>query len=668
MRIMHVALGGCLKAPPVSYGITEDTGGHIAYVLGAALAQAALASVDDVEIVTRRFEDHALGDEYAREGERIAGGPRITRLSTERTAYLSKEDLIGELPALGRALIAHVGAMKRRPDVVHAHFADAAEIALPLRRAFGIPVIYTAHSLAIDKRDVCGARGLRTRILREKNAISRADAIIASRRDEAERQLMLYPGAEAGRIHRIVPGVDPIPDDIDTSAAQALVAPFLRDAARPPVLAIARPVEKKNLAGLVDIFAASGLADRANLVIVAGRRDGVDEGDAETLGVHRAILAAIDRHDLYGRVAYPRTHGPGDVAALYRLAERLGGVFVNPAFTEPYGLTLLEAGAAGLPVVATSHGGPSDIVGQIGHGAVADPRDLAAFGAAIARLIDDRGAWAEAASNARARTAPSCSWTRYAQRSVAVARALTPRRAEAAARPALLMSDIDNTLTGSAEGARRFAEWNARQDTHVFAIATGRSLTEARRVLSDWDLPEPDIFVTSVGTEIYMRGKDGRVVKDPSWSRHVDHDWHPRALRDAMGRIGLRPQHEIEFREHKLSYIGPAADAEAAREAADEAGLPARVIHSHDELIDVVPARAGKGAALRWVAAALGVPLSCCVAAGDSGNDLDLFERAPRAIAVANHSAELGPVLSRPGIYVARAAHADGVLEGLSAA
>ena len=39
MRILHIALAGCLKAPPVDYGITEDTGGHIAYVLGAAVAQ-----------------------------------------------------------------------------------------------------------------------------------------------------------------------------------------------------------------------------------------------------------------------------------------------------------------------------------------------------------------------------------------------------------------------------------------------------------------------------------------------------------------------------------------------------------------------------------------------------------------------------------------------------
>jgi glycosyltransferase involved in cell wall biosynthesis len=37
------------------------------------------------------------------------------------------------------------------------------------------------------------------------------------------------------------------------------------------------------------------------------------------------------------------------------------GVFVNPALVEPFGLTLIEAAAYGLPMVATKNGGPVDI-------------------------------------------------------------------------------------------------------------------------------------------------------------------------------------------------------------------------------------------------------------------------------------------------------------------
>ena len=669
MRIMHVALGGCLKAPPVTYGLTEDTGGHIAYVLGAAEAQSRQPGVEHVEIVTRRFEDLALGPDYALPREDWAERLTITRLSSDSAAYLSKEALVAELPSFTRALVAHVGGMDRKPDLIHAHFADAAQAGLAVRRAFGTPVVYTAHSLAIDKRDACGTSpGLSRRILREKDAICRADAIVASSRDEAERQIMLYPGARAACIHRIAPGVAPVPDALDTGRAEALLAPFLRDPSKPLILAIARPVEKKNLAALVDIFAAAGLADRANLAIVAGLREGVDAGDAETLAVHRDVLAAVDRHDLYGSVAYPKSHAPSDVPALYRLAERGRGVFVNPALTEPYGLTLLEAAAAGLPVVATSHGGPGDIVTMLGHGRVADPSDAAAFGGAIATLLSEPGAWEEAASNARARTATLCSWDRYAQRTLRLARRITSPAPRSRRPAAMLMSDIDNTLTGDRAAAIRFRDWHDGPRGHLFAVATGRSITEARRVLDEWDLPEPELFVTSVGTEIYARGRDGRLSEDLAWSAHLDDGWRPDALRALLARLGLAPQNPIEFRRHKLSYLAPAAAARAATDAIAEAGLRARVVHSHDRLLDVIPSRGGKGAALRWVAARLGVPLSGCIAAGDSGNDIDLFERAPRAIAVANHSQELRPALGRPGIYVARARHADGVLEGLAAA
>ncbi|NIV35682.1 MAG: glycosyltransferase, partial [Anaerolineae bacterium] len=65
------------------------------------------------------------------------------------------------------------------------------------------------------------------------------------------------------------------------------------------------------------------------------------------------LLLDIDRYDLYGHVAYPKHHRPNDIPDLYRIAAKSKGVFVNPALTEPFGLTLIEAAASGLPMVAT---------------------------------------------------------------------------------------------------------------------------------------------------------------------------------------------------------------------------------------------------------------------------------------------------------------------------
>lgn len=71
MHIMHVALGGCMKPPPIRYGLTADTGGHIACVLGAAAGQAACAARHRVTIVTRAFDEPARGDEHGRSRQRV---------------------------------------------------------------------------------------------------------------------------------------------------------------------------------------------------------------------------------------------------------------------------------------------------------------------------------------------------------------------------------------------------------------------------------------------------------------------------------------------------------------------------------------------------------------------------------------------------------------------
>lgn len=52
--------------------MTEDTGGHIAYVLGAAMAQAKLPEVEEVTIVTRLFDAPELGAVFAQAAEDIA--------------------------------------------------------------------------------------------------------------------------------------------------------------------------------------------------------------------------------------------------------------------------------------------------------------------------------------------------------------------------------------------------------------------------------------------------------------------------------------------------------------------------------------------------------------------------------------------------------------------
>lgn len=676
MHIISLALGGCLKGEPVRYGVTEDTGGHITYILGEMAALARCREVSCAEIVTRLFDVPALGREHASPIELIGPKLRITRIDSGNRSYLAKESLARERAAFTAALIAELRGRARMPDLIHAHFADAADVAARIREALGIPFVYTAHSLGIDKREAMGVAdaALDSRIAEETCAIRAADAIIASSRDECERQLLRYSGADIGHIHRLRPGIaQRQASAADIAGAVALVAPFLRDPDRPIILAIARPVEKKNLVALVDAFAGhQGLRERANLVLLAGLRTGLAQGEAEQRRVLFDLVDRIDRHGLYGRVAYPPRHTQDEVRGLYALARESGGVFVNPALTEPYGLTLVEAAAHGLPVVATRNGGPGDILAELGHGVLVDPHDTAAIGEAVAGLLFDRRAWEKAADNARERVR-SMSWPRYATGFVSLAGEVLARPSHAtfaAAAPgrteALIACDIDNTLTGCERGAAAFARWRKRLPRTALCAATGRSLVEARRVMREWRLPRPDLWVTSVGSEIYWH-EAGSLVLDEEFAARINLGWDRVAVGEALaGMDGLAPQPPIEQRRWKLSFFaGDAAIAAAVEARLTRAGLAARVIFSHGRLLDVLPARAGKGAAVRHVAERLGIVPADIFAAGDSGNDRDMLETCGRGVLVGNHSHEIAALAALPHVRVARRHHALGVIEGL---
>jgi glycosyltransferase involved in cell wall biosynthesis len=76
-------------------------------------------------------------------------------------------------------------------------------------------------------------------------------------------------------------------------------------------------------------------------------------------------------------------------------------LFVHPSRDEPFGLAILEAQAAGLPVVAFAEGGIPEIVRSGETGLLVPPDDEAALGRAIQELIADDGARARMAECAR---------------------------------------------------------------------------------------------------------------------------------------------------------------------------------------------------------------------------------------------------------------------------
>jgi sucrose-phosphate synthase len=118
---------------------------------------------------------------------------------------------------------------------------------------------------------------------------------------------------------------------------------FFTNPHKPMILALARPDPKKNITTLLKAFGeCAPLRELANLTLIMGNRDDIDQMSGSNGMVLTTALKLIDKYDLYGQVAYPKHHKQFDVPEIYRLAAKTKGVFINPALVEPFGLTLIE--------------------------------------------------------------------------------------------------------------------------------------------------------------------------------------------------------------------------------------------------------------------------------------------------------------------------------------
>ena len=122
---------------------------------------------------------------------------------------------------------------------------------------------------------------------------------------------------------------------------------------KPLILSLCRPDRRKNISGLITAYGENKeLQKKANLAIYAGIRDDIQTMEENEREVLTEILLLMDKYNLYGKMAIPKKHDTDiEVPELYRMAAKTGGVFVNAALSETFGLSLIKAVASGVPVV-----------------------------------------------------------------------------------------------------------------------------------------------------------------------------------------------------------------------------------------------------------------------------------------------------------------------------
>jgi glycogen(starch) synthase len=259
-----------------------------------------------------------------------------------------------------------------RFDVIHAHshryghVLQASEVAH--RRK--VPFVVSTHYHPAE----AGESGLKRGLLRGQDvlfgmtAYRRADALVVETEREAE---LVREFAPAEKIHVIPPGID----------LAAWTHP--EQDAPPPglpsdyVVFAGRIAPNKGLPFLFRAIAAIPEPERPSVVLV-----GRDWGERPSLETLARQLGIADRVVWLGHL---------DSAGAYRAVLRGGSMFILPSEWEAFGLVLLEAMAAGVPVVATAVGGVPEVLRHGAAGRLVPYGDVPAL-AAVIRTVRSDGA------------------------------------------------------------------------------------------------------------------------------------------------------------------------------------------------------------------------------------------------------------------------------------
>lgn len=712
LYIQMFSVHGLLRAENMELGRDADTGGQIKYVveLGHALSQ--LDAVKRVDLFTRLISDKAVSEDYANPVETVNDKFRIVRIQCGGRKYIRKELLWPHLDEFVDKTIKLIKRENTAPDIVHGHYPDGGYVALQLSRIFGSPFVYTGHSLGKAKKQKLLNDGLAPkemmkryridhRIAVEEEILKCANMVVTSTNHEIKEQYGMYRHGKHPNFQVIPPGIgidkfypfyrDMLSESERTETAMYAKASMIQELNRffmhpdkPLILALCRPDKRKNIEGLICAYGEDReLQAMANLAIFAGIRKDISIMEENERDVLTQMLLLMDKFDLYGKMAIPKKHDfEHEVPELYRIVAEKKGVFVNPALTEPFGITLLEASASGLPIVTTNDGGPNDIIRNCQSGILVDPIDTQAIAAAIKGIIADEEKWEHFSKNGIMNVRKHYTWKSHAAKYVVQTKQLF-RKIETAdieiAEPSdpigrrlmqldyFIVADIDNTLLGGPKADLKALIKLIRKhkDTVGFGIATGRTIASAVAVLKSNGVPIPDIIISSVGSEIYYGAK---LHYGNGWEAHISNQWDRKKIESVLKAFDfLEYQEENAQRKFKISYnMQPAKDRlSVIHDSLLKNKCRYNLIYSHQKYLDILPYRASKGKAIRYLSYKWEIPLQNFLVCGDSGNDEEMLRGEPKAVVVGNFSAELEKLKGMKNIYFSAHEYAAGIIDAI---
>ena len=717
LRIILVNIHGLLKGSGLEIGRDADNGGQTKYVYELADYLSRSERVEHVHVFTRLIDDKKMHPDYAKEIEQINDKLDIRRIAFAGKKYKAKEQLWAHLDEFVSGAVAHIKQHNIFPDWLHSHYGDAGYCALELSTILNVPFAHTGHSLGRHKKSKLADMGMSEaegekkfkfaqRIAAEEAILEQAEFIVTSTEQEVT-SYDIYDNVNLSQYNILPPGIDTskftpyYQHDFDDKENEQediqrrfwvkdYIEKFLINPHKPVILALSRPDRRKNLHKLIEIYGKDKeLQSMANLIIFAGIRKDINVMPESEKEVLTQVLLLMDKYDLYGKMAIPKKHDvENEVSLIYQYCAEKRGVFANPTLHENFGLTIIEAASSGLPVVVTKNGGPAEIIPKCQNGTLVDPSDNDDIKKALRDILIDEDKWKLYSNNGIINVQKYFSWESHVDTYLNwIAENLelsggfgikkknfpginTLRLKDKVEQ--LLVSDIDGTLIEPSQnnpGLKEFKEYLTNMGPgSAYALASGRNLELVKQALSEYDMPKPEFIISSVGTEIFYPDEKGNYIPDKGWVSYLNGRWKRDHILSILRQVKwLKLQENDAQRQFKISfyYERDNYDEEELQQLLGHLWYQLNLIPSHGEYLDVLPKRASKGNAIKFLSHKWSIPLRNIYAFGDSGNDLDMFRGAVNGVVVGNRSDELKNLTPKKNLYLAEGVASEGILEGL---
>lgn len=228
----------------------------------------------------------------------------------------------------------------------------------------------------------------------------------------------------------------------------------------------------------------------------------------------------------------------------------------------------------------------------------------------------------------------------------------------------ILATDLDGTFLGGSEAQRQALYRDLeRRDDVLLIFVTGRDVDFLRKLVQQPGMPHPDLIIGDVGTSVWDTAtwepiealeRDIRARWDDANARVLD------LLADEPG-LTLQP---TPFRHRVSYYYDPQQLRQETLRKVEDAGFD--WLLSADTFFDVLPRGVQKGPTLLRLIERLELAAERVLVAGDTLNDLSLFETGLKGVAVGNSERKLLEAIEGfDWVHRARGEGAAGIAEAI---